>query len=315
MRSTVSFAACFTCLAAPALAEPLRVVVDTAPLHSLVARVMDGVGTPELLLPPGGSPHDVALRPSDARRLSQADLVVWTGPAFLPWFSDSLAALAPEAEALAVLELEGWERLPLRQDPAFETEEEEGEGEGEGYDHGHGHDALDAAQADPHAWLDPVVAASWMERLAETLAETDPENAGTYRENATVAIEADTAMSERIAARLAPLSGRPYLVPHDAYQYFERRFDVPASGALALSDASAPGPARIAELRDKVEIGGIVCVLSDPETPADLVALLREDSSAATAPTDPDGLMLTPGPDLYPALIEGLAVTLEECLG
>ncbi|WP_341212178.1 zinc ABC transporter substrate-binding protein [uncultured Limimaricola sp.] len=307
MRSALPVAAYLTFLATPALAESPRVVVDTAPLHSLVARVMEGAGTPDLLLPPGGSPHDAALRPSDARRLSQADLVIWTGPAFLPWLSDSLAALAPEAETLAMLEVSGWERLPLRHDPAFETEHE---GHEEHEDDTRGEDGTD-----PHAWLDPKVAAVWMERLAATLAEADPENADLYRDNASTAIEADAALSDRIAERLGPLSGRPYLVPHDAYQYFERRFALPAAGALALSDASAPGPARISSLRDTVEAGGIVCVLSDPETPADLVALLREGTSAATAPTDPDGLLLTPGPDLYPALIEGLADALQDCLG
>ncbi|MCP1169838.1 zinc ABC transporter substrate-binding protein [Limimaricola litoreus] len=332
MRPALPFAASLALLATPSLAEAPRVIADTPPVHSLVVRVMEGVGTPELLLPPGGSPHDAALRPSDARRLSQADLMVWTGPALLPWLPESLEALAPEARSLALLETEGWEALPLRHDPAFDTGPHDGHGHGHdedddhdahdddhGDDHDHDHDAMHGGDAgarqDPHAWLDPQVAAVWMEQLAEELARADPENAGLYRDNAAAAIAADAGMSDRIAARLAPLAGRPYLVPHDAYQYFETRFGLPAAGAIALSDATAPGAARLTALRERVEAGDIACVLSDPETPADLVTLLREGTGAATAATDPAGLGLTPGPDLYPALIEGLAQAFEECLG
>ena len=311
MRSVLPFAASLALFASPAFAEAPRVVVDTAPLHSLVARVMQGAGAaPDLLLPPGGSPHDSALRPSDARRLSQADLVVWTGPALLPWMAEALPALAPDAETLALLEQDGWAKLPLRDEADFEGASDHDHG----HSHKHEHEEGEAA-IDPHAWLDPEVAADWMRGIAATLAGIDPENAALYEDNAAEAIARDAEMTERLAAQLAPLSGRPYLVPHDAYQYFERRFDLPAAGALALSDAAAPGPARIAELRDKVAREGIACVLTDPETPPDLVALLREGTQAATAETDPDALRLTPGPDLYPALIEGLAEAIEGCLG
>ena len=313
MRCTVPTAVATILLAGQALAEVPRVVTDTAPVHSLVARVMQGVGTPDLLLPPGGSPHDASLRPSDARRLSEAELIIWTGPDFLTWLEESLTALAPEAQRLALLETDGWTQLPLREDPAFETEGHDDHGEAdEEAEHG-SHDASGAT--DPHAWLDPEVAAAWSEAIAETLAAADLENAELYRDNAEAAIAADAEITARIAERLAPFADRPYLVAHDAYQYFETRFGLPAAGALALSDASAPGPARIAALREMVEAGGITCVLTDPETAPDLVALLRENSDAATAATDPDALGLEPGPDLYPALMEGLAAAYEDCLG
>lgn len=325
-----------TSLATPALADAPRVVADTAPLHSLVARVMGEAGTPELLLPPGGSPHGANLRPSDARRLSQAELVIWTGPALLPWLDKALSTLAPEAERLALLESEGWARLPLRESAAFGDHGGAAHGEDahddhddhddhdeahEAHDqdmqehgHDHGHDHAHGDGTDPHAWLDPRVAAVWMEKIAGALAELDPENAALYRSNAAEAAAADAALRDRLVTRLAPLAGRPYLVAHDAYQYFETGFGLPAAGALALSDASAPGPARIAELRETVAAHGIGCVLSDPETPADLVALVEESGALRVAQTDPDGLHLTPGPDLYPTLIEGLAEAIGGCL-
>ncbi len=293
-----------TCVALPLHAEVPNVVVDTAPLHSLVARVMDGAGTPTLLLPPGTSPHDAALRPSDARSLSEADLVVWTGDALLPWLGESLAALAPEAIDLELLDTDGWTALPLRETAAFATD-----------DHHHAHSDHDEAEIDPHAWLDPEVAAVWMGHVAEELAQIDPEHAALYRENAADAAAADAAMAERIALELAPLAGRGYLVPHDAFQYFERRFGLPATGAVTLSDAAAPGPTRISELRDLVADSGVTCVLTDPLVGEKWTDLLRDGGSAKSATVDPDGTQLAPGPSLYPELVENLASALKTCLG
>ncbi len=295
--------------ALPALAAPPSVVVDTAPLHSLVARVMGNVASPDLLLPPGASPHDMALRPSDAARLDAAGMVIWVGPELTPWLEAPLERLAPEAVRLEMLRSPGWTALPRRETAGFETEvahDEHDDHDDHDHDHGDG--------IDPHAWLDPDVAAAWMGNVAEALAEADPDNAETYRGNAAAAAE-DAAQAEAIAARLAPLQGHGYLVPHDAYQYFERRFALPARGAVALSDAAAPGPARIAELRAMLEDQRIDCVLTDPQTSAEWSDLLREGNAARSAMADPDGTMLTPGPGLYPELIDGLAAALQDCLG
>lgn len=313
-----------------------EVIADIAPVHSLVARVMEGVGDPALLVPPGQSPHDYALRPSDAARLDAAGIVIWTGEGLVPWLTGPLATLAPDAVSVALLESPGWTTLPRRTDPAFEAGHDHGhEDHGhedhahDDHDHGehahddhddHGHDAHgdhadhDHGATDPHAWLDPVVAAAWGRTIAETLAAADPDNAATYRANAEALARDLDALTATITAEVAPLRGRGYVVAHDAFQYFETRFDLPASGAVALTDATAPGPARIAALRDLVASGGVVCVLTDPATDPAWSDLIREGTAARTALADAEGVSLDPGPDLYPALLTGLAAALTECL-
>ena len=302
--------ALFLILSAPAFAEVPKVMTDIAPIQSLVARVMQGVGSPDVLLPPGASPHDFAMRPSDADRLAQADLIIWVGHGLTPWLEEPVETLAPDAAKLELLDTTGWAALPVRTDPEFAEEEHEEEGE-EGHDH-------ENSGADPHAWLDPSNAAVFMALIAQALATADPENATAYAANAAAAqVEMASLKAETLAA-LAPLAGATYIVPHDAYQYFETAFNMPAAGAISLTDASTPGPARVGELQAKVASGAVTCVLTDPQTSPEWTDVLREGSIARTAFVDPDGGSQAAGLEtvaaLYPAIIRQIAAGLVSCL-
>jgi zinc transport system substrate-binding protein len=305
----------FLLLASPALSEVPAVVADTPAVHSLVAQVMKGVGEPVLLLPPGASVHDAALRPSDARALAEADVVVWTGEALLPRVGEAVAGLAPEARVLALLDAPGWEPLPAREGTEFVVHADEGDEHADEASHEEaGHEAHDHGAVDPHAWLDPAVAAAWMGAVAEDLAAADPANAAAYRANAVQAGKEVLALGDEIRARLLPLAGRGYAVGHDAFQYFERAAGLPAAFAVARADGAEPSPGDVAALRTAVEAGEVACVLSDAEAGPDWALTLIEGTEAGTAAADPEGLTLTPGPDLYAALLTGLADALEGCL-
>lgn len=293
--------AAFFALTSPAMAEVPQVVTDIAPVHSLVAQVMGDLGTPAMIIPPGTSFHDAGLRPSDAAALAGADLVIWTGAAAVPFLAGPVATLAHEARAVALLDAPGWDALPLREDSAFDA----------GHDHDHDHSG---EGVDPHAWLDPDVALAWIGTIADTLISADPEHADLYQANAAAAAEDIVKLREGIAATLAPVAGRPWLAAHDAYQYFERAFDIPAAGAVALSDAAGPGPARIAALRDRIADEGIVCIIAEPDSSPRLLAILSGRQEMRVVTADPDGLALEPGPGLYGDLVTGIARALAECL-
>ncbi len=300
----------FLILSTAAVAEVPKVITDIAPIQSLVARVMQGVGTPDVLLPPGASPHDFSLRPSDADRLAQADLIIWVGHALTPWLEEPVETLAPDAAKLELLDTTGWTMLPVRTDPAFAEDEPQEESEQD-------HDHADSG-TDPHAWLDPSNAAVFMTLIAQSLATADPANAATYTANAQAAQGEMAALKAETLALLAPFAGGTYIVPHDAYQYFETAFAMPAAGAISLTDASTPGPARVAELQDKVAHGAITCVLTDPQTSPEWTDVLREGSIAKTAFVDPDGSSQAEGLEsleaLYPTIIRQLAAGLADCL-
>jgi len=293
------------CIAALLFALPARaqveVVASIAPVHSLAARVMAGAGAPRLLLPPGASPHDYALRPSDAAALERARLVIWIGPAIEPWMERPLAALASGATVLRLDEVPGLTRLRVREGAAFEAHADEtSRAEGD---------------TDPHLWLDPENAKLWLDAIAGALAEVDPANAGLYRANAAAARGELDAVSGEIAARVGPMTGRPFIVFHDAFHYFEHRFGIEAAGAVALSDARSPGPARIAAIRDLIAARGAVCLFHEPQFRPALARTVAEGTGARPGVLDPLGASLEPGPGLYPALLTGLADGLADCLG
>ncbi|MDH3668077.1 MAG: zinc ABC transporter substrate-binding protein [Paracoccaceae bacterium] len=288
-------------------AETVGVVASIAPLHSLVARVMEGRGTPTLLLPPGASPHDNALRPSDAAALADAGLVIWMGPAIEPWLERPITALARNATVLRLNRTEGLTRLDLREGAAFEAEDK-GDDDQEDGDEAH------QDETDPHLWLDPRNAALWLDEIARALAKLDPDSADTYMANAEAGRTELAALEARIEARVAPLRGRPFIVLHDAFHYFEDRFDIEAAGALALSDARPPGPARVAQIRDRLRQGDIRCIFREPQGNAKLAERVARDAGVEIGVLDPLGAALAPGPALYPALIEGLADGLAACL-
>ncbi len=276
-----------------ARAEAPRVVTDIPPVQSLVARVMQGVALPEVLVPPGVDPHDFAFRPSEAQALASADLVFWVGPALTGWLADPVNALASNAKVVPLLD-QG-PTLPRRTAAIFAAS------------------AL-SDSPDPHAWLDPRVAADWTAAIAAALIAQDPANADAYRANAAQAALELAALDATIAAQLAPLAGRGLVTAHDSLRYFEARYGLNALGTLTLAEGDRPGPGRIAALRNLIDGGDVVCVTTDPEVSGDWIALLTDGSTASTTKAETMGLGIPKGPRLYTALLLRLAGSLFGCL-
>ena len=323
-----------TLIGSTALADAPRVAVDIAPVHSLVARVMADIGTPDLIMPAGASPHEYTLRPSEASALQNADIVVWMGADLAPWMDSAIETLAAEATVLTLLEADVTTHLDMREGALFEAHNHDHGDHAEHDDHGHkdhddhaahddhddhGHDDHaaekhdDHGAHDPHAWLSPTNARAWLNLIAAQLSAADPDNAGTYFANAAAAAsELDTLKAE-VNTILAPMRGHTFIVFHDAYQYFETDFDIPAAGAISIGDASDPSPARIAEIQDRVREQNIDCVLTEPQFNPGIVAAVVEGTNVKTAISDPLGAGLTPGPAFYPQLIRNLATALASC--
>lgn len=295
-------------LSFPALADAPKVAADIAPVHALVARVMEGLGAPELIVAANASPHGYALRPSQARALQEADLVVWIGPDLTPWLEKPLRNLATGAEVLTLLDVPETQILAYRGGP--EHDHDGHDQDADGHDHG-----IEAGGTDPHAWLDPENARRWLALIAERLAAADPGNAAGYRANAAEGIAELEALEARIAARLAPLAAVPFVSFHDAYQYFETRFGLSFAGSVALGDATDPGPARLADLQREMQERGVHCAFREPQFDDRRLRALTGSGGLTVAELDPMGSTLTPGPDLYPALLWQMAEAFAACLG
>ena len=336
-------------LGSTAMAEAPSVAVDIAPVHSLVARVMEGVGAPNLIIPPGASPHEYSLRPSEAQSLQDADIVFWIGEDLTPWLEKSIDTLSQNAEITTLLDQSETKLLKFREGALFEAHDHDDHDDHDDHgdhddhddhdhvkehadhddhddhdhdDHDHdkehadhdGHDGHNHGTHDPHAWLSIDNAQSWLNVIAAKLSVVDPENAGVYYGNAASAIAELDAVEKEINATLDPVRGNSFVVFHDAYQYFENNFEFFAAGAISLADASDPSAARIAEVQGRIKNEGIDCVLSEPQYNTNMVATVLAGTNAKTGVIDPLGSSLEPGPNLYTELMYGMAAALLGCL-
>ena len=186
----------------------------------------------------------------------------------------------------------------------------------EGHEDDHDHEGAhhhDHSGTDPHAWLDPQNASAWLASIAQTLATADPENAATYESNATAAQQKLAALTETLDAELSDLPGA-YVVFHDGYHYLENRFGLPSRGAISMSDATSPSPARLAELREAIAAEGVTCIFAEPQFSASSMERIAEDLDLRTGTLDPLGQSIPTGPDFYADLMEGLSASLRGCL-
>ena len=324
-KNFISLAAGMAMIGGVALSDTPKVAVDISPVHSLVSRVMLGVGTPDLIVQAGASPHGYTLRPSEAKALQDAQMVFWMGESLSPWMEGALDTLSRDATIITLLERDETILLEFREGALFEEHDHDDHGDEKHDDHKHddhgdekhddheGHDDHGHGSHDPHAWLSPDNAKIWLNLIASQLSIADPENAGTYFANAAAGRVEIDALKAEVSSLLESIRGKKFIVFHDAYQYFEKTFDISASGAISLGDASKPSPARVAEIQGRIQEESIDCVLSEPQFNKGLVATVMAGSNAKTSVIDPLGVGLTPGPDLYSHLIRSMGKSLVDC--
>lgn len=291
--------------ALPALAAP-AVVADVATTHSLVAMVMGahrGTSTgsePELLLRAGASPHDYSMRPSEAAALGKSDVVFWTSDGLTPWLPKAMASLAPTIRSVELLETPGTVQLERRESPMFADDE-------------HQHAGSDLPY-DPHAWLSPVNARNWLQVIADTLSNIDPQQAPLYQANAQRGVEDLIVLDASIARQLSSVKGKSFIVFHDSYHYFEDHYQLPATATISLGDGTLPGIRQINALRGVLQDHPDTCIFSEPQFSERLVDTITQGLNAKRGVLDPLGATLTPGPTLYGELLQNLADSLLDCL-
>jgi len=298
-------------LPAGALAAP-AVVASIGPVHALVAGVMEGVGTPRLLIRGAGSPHAYALKPSEARAVAEADRLFWIGPPIESFLPRVIENLAP-GTAVALAERADLTLLPPRAAGPWQTPAHDDHQEHEQEHHGHHDHAHDDAY-DGHVWLDPANAARMVATIADELRASDPANGPRYQANA-AALEARLeALDRALRTALEPVRAVPYVVFHDAYHYFEARYGTHAVGAIAVSPERPPSARRLSEIRARIVESDIRCVFAEPQFPARVVDAVVEGTGARSAVLDPLGADMAPGTDAYFTLMHTLADSLVRCL-
>lgn len=328
-----------------AMAAP-NVVVSIKPIHSLVAAIMQGVAEPQLIVDGGASPHTYNLKPSNAKAIEDADVVFWVGDGLEKFLEKPLETLGSKATVVELDDAPGLEKLKFREGGPFEAHDH---GEHEGHDHdGHDHDGHahaddtahdhshegehshdhahendhahddghdhDHGEYDMHLWLDPENAKAMATEIEKALLTADPANAQAYQDNTKKLLDNIDALDKEITQTVAPVKDKPFVVFHDAYQYFEHRYGVKTAGSITVSPENMPGADRIKQIHAKVKELNATCVFAEPQFEPKLVNVVIEGTNAKSGTLDPEAGTLEAGPDLYFKLMRGIASSLKDCL-
>ena len=312
----------------PANAE-LKVVTSIKPIHSLASYLMDGIGKPELIVDGYASPHGFSMKPSHAKMLQNADLIFWVGEDLEGFLEKPLKSIAKKAEKIELIEIKGLNVLKFRERNIFDEHDHDDHGkkEDDHDDHDHdehakkeehddhddhdGHEGHAHGEYDPHIWLDPMNAKVILNEMVEHLIENDPTNEAKYKSNLDKALKDIDTLTIEVMSDLS--NSVSSIVFHDAYQYFEKRFNVNILGAFTVNTDVMPGAEQLAEIREIIEHDKVACIFSEPQFNRDIINAVAKDMKIKTGVLDPLGATLDSGKDLYFKLIRNMSASFKGC--
>ena len=174
-----------------------------------------------------------------------------------------------------------------------------------------GHEGHHHGEFDPHIWLDPVNAKVILKEMAEHLIENDSKNEATYKSNLKKALNDIDKLTADVKTELNKSVAS--IVFHDAYQYFEERFNVNILGAFTVNTDVMPGAEQLKEIREVIEHDKVACVFSEPQFNPDIIKAVAKDMNIKTGVVDPLGATLNPGKSLYFDLIRNMSASFKGC--
>ena len=322
----------------------IKVVASIKPIHSLASYLMDGIAKPDLIVDGYASPHGFAMKPSHAKMLQNADLIFWVGEGLESFLEKPLNSIAKKAEKIELMDIKGLNVLEFRERNIFDDHDDhdhdshakkkkddhddhEGHSKKKKDDHddhdGHAkkkkdehddhddHEGHAHGEYDPHIWLDPINAKVILKEMTEHLIENDSKNASTYKSNLDKALKDIDKLTMDVMTELNQSVAS--IVFHDAYQYFEERFNVNILGAFTVNTDVMPGAEQLAEIREIIEHDKVSCVFSEPQFNPDIIKAVAKDMNIKTGVIDPLGATLDPGKDLYFDLIRNMSSSFKGC--
>jgi zinc transport system substrate-binding protein len=261
--------------------------------------------------------------------LQEADIVFWIGEDLESFLETPLESIAANSRHITLMDSNEIELLKFREKNIFgghddhddhadehdehgdEHDEHADEHDEHGDEHDDHHDGHAHGEHDIHFWLDPEIAKTIVKIVTRELSEIDPANASTYKSNSTKAMNEIDQLIRDTKSKIN--SNASYVVFHDAYQYFEKRFGVEVVGALTVNPEVLPGARQLSEIREVIEHENINCLFSEPQFNPSIAETIAQDTGIKAAVLDPLGAELNPGKDLYFDLIGNIASSFESC--
>tara|TARA_B100001989_G_scaffold245889_1_gene216138 strand:+ start:343 stop:1323 length:981 start_codon:yes stop_codon:yes gene_type:complete len=301
----------------------VKVVASIKPIHSLASYVMDGVGKPDVIVDGYNSPHGFSLKPSHAKMIENADLIIWVGEDLEAFLEKPLSSIAKKAVNIEIMDLKGIKKLKFREKNIFESHDDHGHGHKEKKhdDHGHGHKEKKHddhghkghahGEHDPHIWLDPMNAKVIIREIENQLIKLDPDNGSKYKANSKKAQSVLDNLTKDIKRDLK--GNLRFVVFHDAYQYFENRFDIKVLGALTVNPDVLPGAEQLSEIREVIEHKKVNCLFSEPQFNPAIIKSISKDTNIKIGVLDPLGANLDKSKDMYIKLLKDMSNSFKGC--
>ena len=291
----------------------LKVVTSIKPIHSLASLLMDGISTPKLIVDGSNSPHNFTLKPSHAKMLQNADLVFWVGEDIETFLEKPLGIIARKAKKIELMEISQIKKLKFREKNIFKGHHDDhghkkhdDHGHKKHDDHGHAH-----GEHDPHIWLDPLNAKVILNVMAKNMKMKDKKNAAKYDAN----LKKANANLDNLVSKINKNINKnaKYVVFHDAYQYFEKRFGLKTLGALTVNTDVLPGAEQLKDIRKVIKKEKAKCIFSEPQFNPKIIKAIAKDTNIKTGVLDPLGADLMNNKDLYFKLLNNLSNSLKQC--
>lgn len=297
----------------------IKVVTSIKPLHSLVSYVMDGVGSPGLIVDGNDSPHTFQFKPVNAKMIQEADIIFWIGRDLETFLEKPLETIGQKAKIISFLESKEIEKLKYRENNIFQdlelddhdSHDDHGKKEDAHSKKTDEHDDPGHGEFDPHIWTDPLNAKIMVELITKHLSEVDSKNKPIYEKNREkILAELDTMVEE---INKETNKNGSFIVFHDAYQYFEKRFEVKVAGALMINPEVLPGAKQLASIREEIKTKKINCIFSEPQFNPSIPQAIAQDTNIKISVMDPLGSNLDSGKDLYFKLIRNISASIKNC--
>lgn len=284
------------------------VVASLKPLGFIASAITDGVTTTEVLLPDGASEHDYALRPSDVKRLQNADLVFWVGPDMEAFMAKS-AQQIPAGKQVLMQALPGVEPLLIK---GADDDEDEHDGQPHADDnsdehHHHG-------DYNMHLWLSPEIARMSAVAIHDKLVEVMPQSRARLDANLQAFEATLTQTDNAVGSELAPVKGKGYFVFHDAYGYFERHYGLTPLGHFTVNPEIQPGAQRLHQIRTQLVEQKATCVFAEPQFRPAVVEAVARGTSVRMGTLDPLGTSIKLGKESYAQFLAQLSTQYASCL-
>ena len=312
---TIIFTIIFTLLAINSMAKAeIKVVTSIKPIHSLVSYVMDGVGKPDIIVDGYNSPHNFSLKPSHAKIIEKANLIIWVGEDLETFLEKPLKNISKDAVNVEIMDLKGIKKLKFREKNIFEKHDDHGHkehGHKEKKHDDHSHEGHAHGDHDPHVWLDPMNAKIIVKEIENQLVKLDPDNSSKYKANSKKAQSELDNLTKNIKKDLK--KNLRFVVFHDAYQYFENRFGIKVLGALTVNPDVLPGAEQLSEIREIIEHEKVNCLFSEPQFNPAIIKSIAKDTKVKTGVLDPLGATLDKGKGMYSKLLSNMYASFKGC--